>query len=281
LFITSAFHQNLLNLSTYKIYLFMQPSFMLRLDAWQLMLILLALMILSIIVGLKAGKKFHKASQVDSTILGSLFTLLGLMLAFTFSMAVNNYNMRREIVIDEANDIGTAILRADLYRDADRNAFREDFKKYVDTRVDYFKAGVDMEKVMGAQKVSAKIQQDLWNRASQLSKDPGYTVASMQMVPALNSMIDITTTRIYGNIIHLPDTINYLLFLLSCTCAFYIGYLFASKEKFDWIMVTIFCLLTCLVVFVIFDLDRPRRGFIRLDEMNNAIVELKQMFPEK
>ena len=101
------------------------------------------------------------------------------------------------------------------------------------------------------------------------------------MIPALNNMIDITTTRLYGEIIHLPDTIIYLLFLLSGVCSFYIGYIFAAKEKFDWMLAMLFCLLTSMVVFVIFDLDRPRRGFIKFDQVNNAIVELKQMFPEK
>ena len=94
----------------------MQPSFLLRLDTWQIMLILLVLMMISILVGLKTGKKFHKQSQADNTILGSLFTLFGLLLAFTFSMAIDYYGMRRDIVFEEANDIGTAILRADLYR---------------------------------------------------------------------------------------------------------------------------------------------------------------------
>ena len=259
----------------------MQPSFLLRLDTWQLMFILLAMMIISIMVGLRAGKKTHKETHVDSTILGSLFTLFGLMLAFTFSMAINYHGMRRDIIIEEANDIGTAILRADLYRQSDRNLFKTDFKKYVDVRVDYFTAGTDLDKIETAQNLSVEIQQRLWDRASQLAKDSGYTVASMQMIPALNSMIDITTTRKYGNLVHLPDTITYLLFLLSCVCSFYIGYMFARKEKFDWLLAVIFCLLTSMVVFVIFDLDRPRRGFIKLDKMNNAIVELKQMFQEK
>jgi hypothetical protein len=254
---------------------------MLRIDAWILMLALFALMIISILIGLNAGKKIHKESSIDSTILASLITLLGLILAFTFSMSVNNYNMRREIIVTEANNIGTAVLRADLYPEADRNLFRVDFKKYVDARIDYFTAGTDMKKIVAAQQLSTTIQQKLWNRAVKLSKDSDKVVASMQMVPALNNMIDITTTRTYANVIHLPDTINYLLFLLSCTCAFYIGYMFAGKAKFDWLMVGIFCLLTSLVVFVIFDLDRPRRGLIKLDQTNNSIVELKQMFPEK
>ena len=259
----------------------METSIVLRLDTWQLILILLALMIISIMLGLMVGKKFHKESQVDTTILGSLLTLLGLLLAFTFSMAINYHGMRKDVIIQEANDIGTAILRADLYRDNERNLLRAEFKKYVDARVDYFNAGTDLEKVVAAQKLSVEIQQQLWDHATKFSKDSGYVIASMQMIPALNSMIDITTTRQYGNFVHLPDTITYLLFLLSCVCSFYIGYMFVGKKRFDWVMAMIFCLLTSLVVFVIFDLDRPRRGFIKLDQMNNAIVELKQMFPEK
>ena len=260
----------------------MQVSFLTRFDTWMLILILLTLMIISIFVGFIAGKKLHTESKADSTILGSLITLLGLILAFTFSMSLNYYNMRREVIVEEANDIGTAILRADLYREADRNLFRADFKKYVDARIDFFTAGSDGKKIIAAQKLSSAIQQQLWARASQLSKDSGSTtVASMQMIPALNSMIDITTTRIYGNIVHLPDAIIYLLFLLSCASTFFIGYMFGGKEKFDWLMAVVFCLFTSLVVFVIFDLDRPRRGLITLDQMNNAIVELKQMFPEK
>ena len=158
---------------------------------------------------------------------------------------------------------------------------RAEFKKYVDARVDYFGAGADLDKIKAAQKLSAEIQQKLWDQASQFSKDSGYMVASLQMIPALNTMIDVTTTRQYGEIIHLPDTVIYLLFLLASVCSFFIGYIFAPNEKFDWMLAMIFCLLTSMVVFVIFDLDRPRRGFIKSDQVNNAVVELKQMFSEK
>ena len=259
----------------------MQISFLTQIDTWQLMLILMALMIVSILIGLYTGNKFYRESRVDATILGALFTLLGLLLAFTFSMSINYHGIRKDIIVEEANDIGTAILRADLYRENDRNLFRTDFRKYVDARIDYFAAGADLEKVKAAQTLSAEIQQQLWDRASQCSKDSGYMIASLQMIPALNSMIDITTTRQYGELIHLPDTIIYLLFLLCCVCSFYIGYMFGGRKKFDWLIAIVFCLLTSMVVFVIFDMDRPRRGFIKFDQMNNAIVELKQMFPEK
>ena len=155
----------------------MQPSLLLRLDTWQIMLILFGLMIISIIVGLKTGKKFHKQSPADNTILGSLFTLLGLLLAFTFSMAINYHGMRRDIIVEEANDIGTAILRADLYPESDRNLFRAEFKKYIDARIDYFTAGTDLDKIKAAQKLSVEIQQRLWNHASQFSKDSGLRIS--------------------------------------------------------------------------------------------------------
>ena len=149
----------------------MQISFLTQIDTWQLMIILLALMIVSILIGLFTGNKFYKESKVDSTILGALFTLLGLILAFTFSMAINYHGIRKDIIVEEANEIGTAILRADLYRENDRDLFRADFKKYVDARADYFTAGADLEKVTAAQKLTAAIQQQIWTRASLLSKD--------------------------------------------------------------------------------------------------------------
>jgi hypothetical protein len=259
----------------------MQFSFLIRLNAWQLTLLMFILMIISIFFGIIAGKKIYRETNIDSTALGALFTLFGLLLAFTFSMAVSNYGMRRDTIIEEANDIGTAILRADLYRESDRNLLRADFKNYVDARIEYFSAATDINKVIVAQKLAGSIQQQLWNRAAQLSKDSGYTVASMQMIPALNSMIDITTTRQYGNLVHLPDTIIYLLYLLACTCAFYMGYIFSRKGQSDPLLLMFFSALTCLVFFVILDLDRPRRGFITLGQMNNAIVELKEQFSEK
>src|SRR6187551_543156 len=178
----------------------MQISFLTQIDTWQLMLILMALMIISILIGLYTGNKFYKESKVDSTILGALFTLLGLILAFTFSMAIEYHGIRRDIIVEEANDIGTAILRADLYRESDRNLFRAEFKKYVDARIDYFAAGADLDKIKAAQKFSAEIQQQLWNHASQFSKDSGYSIASMQMIPALNTMIDVTTSRQYSEV---------------------------------------------------------------------------------
>ena len=259
----------------------MQVSFLTWLESWHLALILFVLMMTSIFIGLVSGRKYHKASFLDSAILAGLFALLGLILAFDFGFSFNHFDNKREIIIEEANDIGTTILRADLYRDPDRKVLREDLKKYVDARVKYFTMRKDEEKVKEAQELSGTIQQQLWKKVSELSRDSCYLVASMQMTTALNNMIDITNTGIYANYEHLPDEIIYLLIFLSCICTFYMGFISAGKEEFDWLMAGGACLVISLVVFVNFDLDRPRRGFITLDKESNSIVDLKHMFPEQ
>jgi hypothetical protein len=259
----------------------MQLSFLNRIESWQLMLILFVLMIMSICIGLRLGRKYHSKSIIEFPVIAGLFALLGLMLAFSFSLSLTNYNNRIEIIIEESNKIGTTILRTNLYREPDRKLLREDLKKYVDARVNYYTMGTDEEKVLQAQRLSTTLQQQLFSKVSELSKDPVYNVASMQMIPALNSMIDITNTRFYANYVHLPDVIIYLLIILSCVCSFYMGFVSVKKEKFDWPLAGGACLLIAVVFSVNLDLDRPRQGFIRLDHINHSIVDLKQMFSEE
>jgi len=258
----------------------MQFSFLFRLEAWQLMLIILVLMIVCTLIGMYVGKRRAKESKLDSTILGSLFGLLGLLLAFSFSLATSFLGIRREIIIDESNNIGTAILRSDLYSEGERKLFRADFKQYIEARIDYF-AYKDVKTVLEAQDRSVKIQQALWIRASSLSRDSGNYVASMQMIPALNSVIDISNKRYYIDSVHLPEPIIYLLVIMACACAFFVGYTISGKERFDWLLIPGFCLLTSMIVFLIFDIDRPRRGLITLDKINKSIVDLRKMIPEE
>jgi len=105
----------------------------------------------------------------------------------------------------------------------------------------------------------------------------GTTVAS-QMIPALNDMIDITTTRRAAGESTIPDSILYFLFILCISAAFLLGY--DHKNKIDWIVVIGFAILLSATIFTIIDLDRPRSGLINMDSPNQKIVELRDMFTE-
>ena len=258
-------------------------SYLNEIDAWKISMILMFVTFALTVLGYKLGKlKLRKqkvnASAESSSSFGSLSGLLFLLLAFTFSMSVTRYDTRRQIIIEEANNISTAILRADLYEEKERLLFRNDFKQYVESRINYYKVGRDIEKTNLSNRQTQTISTNLWKRASRLSHNYSNTDATRQMIPALNAMFDITTTRSAAEKAKVPDSIIWLLFILACICSFYSGYLSTLKGSFDWLVEFIFCIMISVTILFIFDLDRPFRGFVTLDESNKTIIELRNCF---
>lgn len=258
-------------------------SIFVRTDAWLLVSILFILMLACIAFGLFIGKRrFVKAGYIDNpsngTLYGSIFGLLAFLLGFTFSMSGSRYDSRRQASVAEANDISTAILRADLYPDSERVAFRTDFKNYLQARIDNITARADLDKINKANADAAIYSAILWKRAMDYSKKNPNSLISLQMTPALNAMFDSATSNTYSELIRVPDSIVIMLFLMSLISAFFAGYISSGKGKFDWFMGAGFCLLTAVVVFITLDLDRPRRGFIKLDASRQAIISLMDQF---
>jgi hypothetical protein len=263
----------------------MEESFIYQIDPFWQVTILFVLMLLAVYLGDKIGDwtKKQKGSVADgnsATLIGALFALAAFLLAFTFSMSANRFDTRREIIVQEANNIGTAVLRADLYPDSIRQEFRSEFKKYIEARIAFFDAGINMDEIIAALKSSDASSSKIWHLATKQSKIPSNLVASNQMIPALNAMIDIVTTRSIALVSKVPPTIIIMLFLLSITCAFFAGYI-GSEKKIDWLISTGFCFLTVLVIYITLDLDRPRRGFIQLNTSHQAMYDLRNMFKEK
>jgi hypothetical protein len=249
-------------------------------EAWVIALLLFILMIISSYIGKLTGNyirnKKHAEEKLTET--SGLIALLFFLLAFTFGMSGDRYDSRRKIVVEEANDIGTALLRSDLYADSTRTLFRKDFKEYVETRISYYQVGADVKGILKADSLSQVISSKLWKRASNLSKDPANLAATQQMIPALNVMIDVTTSRLAGEKAKVPQSILVMLFFLALISAFYSGYSEGRKGKIDWLVQIGFCLLVSLVVLFTLDLDRPRRGFVNLDAPNQTIIDLRKNF---
>jgi hypothetical protein len=223
-------------------------------------------------------KKHPDLANVDlGTINGTLLGLLGLLLAFTFSMSSSRYDTRRQLVIEEANNIGTAILRADLYPDSIRTLLREDFKEYVEARISFYKAGMNIEKIVYYFLKADSISKRIWKITATDAKVNNVVVRSAQMIPAVNAMIDITTTRRSSGESTVPDSIMYFLFGLCFCSSFLLGYDNKNKDL-DWILIIGLATMLSITVFNIIDLDRPRSGLISMDVPNEKIVELRGMF---
>jgi hypothetical protein len=210
---------------------------------------------------------------------GALLGLMALMLAFSFNSASSKFDVRREVIVEEANNIGTAILRCDLYPDSIRNLFRADFKKYVEARINYYNAGDDAGKIADALRQTNIYSGNIWRRAAYLFQIPEYRMRSREIIPVINSMIDIVTTRDVGRVAKVPPIILEVLLLLTIISGFLTGYSQSGKRR-NIIMIFGFALMTTITVYLILDLDRPRRGILNLDAAEQKVVELRNMFTE-
>jgi hypothetical protein len=224
-------------------------------------------------------RKNPDESKVDlGAINGTLLGLLGLLLAFTFSMASSRFDTRRELVIEEANDIGTVILRTDFFPDSTRRLLRGSLKEYVEARIAFYQAGMDMKKTVAYYLKADSLSKQTWSILTRYARQDNVTTKTSELVPALNAMIDVTTTRRAAGESTVPDSIMYFLFSLCLCSAFLLGY--DNKHKIDWIVVGGFAVMLSATVLAILDLDRPRGGFINMDVPNQKIVELREMFKE-
>jgi hypothetical protein len=197
-------------------------------------------------------------------------------LAFTFGMSNSRYDDRKNNLIDEANCIGTAILRADIYPDSVKMEFKNDFKLYLDSRRDFYTLGDDEPKINASLKQSAKMSEKLWERATFYAKNKDYFIQSTMMLPALNAMFDSASK---SNIVFnskVPETIVYLLLIFSVVISLYIGYKSGLEKKIERNFILGFCLLICVVIFITLDLDRSRRGLIKIDTEIAIIQKLNQ-----
>ncbi len=236
------------------------------------------------LAGVRLGnyqKKYNPDAKAEGVgpLEGALLGLLALLLSFTFSMSASRYDTRRLLLIKEANDIGTVVLRAAMYPDSIHREFKKDLQQYLETRIAYYNAGDDEAKINKALTDATIISDRIWQRATRLSRGSSATIPHSLMLPALNDMIDVVTSRDSARLARVPDPIFWLLIILTLLGSLIIGY--SKKEKKnDWIVLSIYSLMTVITIYTIMDLDRPRQGIIKTDTAHQKIIELRNLFSE-
>ena len=206
---------------------------------------------------------------------GAVFALLGLLIAFTFSGAASRFDERRARIVEEANDIGTAYLRIDLLEQEDQPALRELFRAYLDSRIETYRNITDIDAAMATLAKSAKLQGDIWTRAVTACRRQGNPATTSLLLSALNSMIDIVTTRTMSTKMHPPEIIFGLLFGLSLGCALLAGYNMADAKGSNWAHIIGFAAIMAVTFYVILDIEYPHLGLIRVDAFNEVLIALR------
>ncbi len=240
---------------------------------------LFAGMLLFLEAGRRLGRKHRErdpAGVTPGAVDGAVFALLGLLVAFTFSGAASRFDARRHLVTEEANAIGTAYLRVDLLPESAQPPLRDLFRRYLDSRLESYRKLPNIEAAMMEWESSVGLQAQIWTNAVAASRESGSPQATMLLLPALNAMIDISTTRLMSTRIHPPSVVFVMLGTLSLLAALLAGYGMASSRSRSWIHMVAFAAVIAVTVFVILDLEYPRLGFIRVDAADQVLSDLRR-----
>lgn len=242
--------------------------------------ILFVSMALAIEAGYRIGRLFERDNNESSkahvsAIQASLLGILALLLGFTFSLALQRYDSRSAAVVEEANAIGTAWLRAGLLPESVREQAREGMRDYLSLRIRSGSIALDQPAERGALLAEAAANQALlWEQATRAAAEEPNPVTTGLYIQALNEMIDAQGSREAALNRHVPELVLFLLYgtflLTGGIVGFAAGVAGYRPSMASYFMVA----LIVLLVFIIIDLDRPRRGLIEVSQASLSDLQM-------
>lgn len=189
-------------------------------------------------------------------------TLLGLIIGFSFAMAVSRYDQRKNLEEAEANAIGTEYLRADLLPAEDATRVRGLLRGYIDQRISYYRA-TDERRVQEINAATAKLQADLWSTVANVAR----TQPTPPVALALAGMNDVVNSQGYTQAAwwnRIPLTAWVLMGIIAVSCNLLFGY---GEHRTTWFLL-ILPVIVSISFFLIADIDSPRAGMIRIPPQN-------------
>jgi hypothetical protein len=230
---------------------------------------------LSTRIGVFLLRKHHslkKEIREDFTIVQTAtLTLLGLIIGFSFSMAVSRYDQRKNLEEAEANAIGTEYARADLLPAKDAAKIRALLKDYADERVKFYTAREEKE-VPEINERTARLQNELWSAVTGPAKANPHPVMAL-VVSGMNDVLNSQgyTQAAWWN--RIPAAAWALMVAMAVCSNILIGYGAQNSEQ-EGVLLSILPIVVSVAFLLISDIDSPRRGLIHVNPQNlNAAVE--------
>jgi len=236
-------------------------------------LAILAALLVAATIGYRGHLRLlHRSGETEAEshdhLLSAVLGLLALLLGFTFSLALNRYEARRDLVVQEANAIGTTWLRAQILEPPNKAAMSGLLRAYLDTRLSWSEADA------GASARTAALQQKLWAATAQTMRSESNPQLSRAVMDAMNQSFDLASARGAARLAHVPDRVLTVLLLYAVLSAAMLGYTSAAKGRPQRIATASVLVLLTLALVMILDIDRPRSGAIQVSQQ--PLEELKQ-----
>lgn len=231
---------------------------------WLMAISLFVFMALAIELGYRTGIKFRIGDDQDrkeqvNAIAQGLVVLLSLLLSFTLTMAVSRYDHRRELIVREADAIGTTYLRAATLGQPYQGNVEQLLRNYVDARLGFFATGSDAAQAV---KYSNRIQQELWGNLVAVSQGDrtAMAVASMN---SLNEVIDLESERVAASQNRIPPTVWMLIIFVALIAMFTRA---LTLKRRLWLTLALGPITVAIAAGLIADLDNSGSGFIQVDQ---------------
>lgn len=234
------------------------------LPLWALLILVIVLVLLSVEVGYRVGRRTRRTEESGDTpldeMIGATLGLLAFLLAFTFSMAASRYDVRRQLLLDEANAIGTTWLRAGLLPEGGEE-IRTLLREYTDVRL---AAPHDLQESI---RLSEHLQGELWNRAAPLATSGRNPVIVALFIQSLNDLIDLHAKRLTASVRNrIPLSIWAALYCVTALSFAALGYHAGLVRVRRSLALLPVALTFAVVIGLIADLDRPQEGTLTVSQ---------------
>ncbi|WP_439859194.1 hypothetical protein [Pseudomonas sp. MBLB4136] len=234
--------------------------------------VLFVLIILFNEFGFRLGRYVQNRTDVEikeltGSVQASILGLLALLLGFTFSMSMQRYDDRNQALIEEANAIGTTVLRVQLLPAPRQERMTEMLRQYIELRITLGEINLTQHAERNRYNQQVKqLQGQLWDLAVQATNEDPRPVTTGAFVAALNEMIDNQGKRHALLQMHVPEVVLLLLFIVFIASVGILGYSSGLSGKRIVAPTVLVSFLISMIVFIIIDLDRPMRGLIQVDQ---------------
>ena len=231
-------------------------------------------------IGWQLGRRRLRANGEDSVaglgaLEGAIYALMGLLVAFTFTGAAARFEQRRDLITQEVNAIGTAWLRLDLLEPETRGEVKTLFKQYLDVRIDTYAHATETG-VAGWLTKGAELQSAIWTRLAAAARQDSTPRTASLVLPPVNEMFDLATTRLLATRRHPPIAIYLMLGSMVLVSALLAGFGMAKANSQSRLHLVSFAAVLSAAIYLIIDLEFPRLGLLRVDDFDQAFVQLRQ-----
>ena len=253
----------------------MLESFFYGLPIWAVALTLLGTLLLMLEVGYKIGWRLSRTVNPDqrsqiTTLQAAILGFLALVLSFAFSVSHNRFDTRRRLIVNEANAIGTAYLRAEMLPEPYRDRMELLLRRYLATRV----PKPNVAAINRAIQQSSQLQTQIWKVLTDYTSGPGQTSTKILFTDAINEMINLQTERIAAYLYRAPPGLLLVLYCAGIFAVGVMGYCSGLDHRRNLATMWMMILLIAAVLMVILDLDQPTQGLIRANQQ--SLISLQQ-----